>query len=125
MSRFLFSCIALLALGACKSIEATGDAMVGPGLASFVVLDAVSVINTQKTVDDHLVSWVTGQDCSTIRASKGDHYCVDKPQVVPLLQRVTYCYKSLATMSCYDRPLDFDAARLYGTRLDQIPITAR
>lgn len=125
MKRFYLSCAAVLTLCGCKGIEATGDALAGPPLASFVVVDAVSVINTQKTVDDHLVSLFTGKDCSTIRASKGGHYCVDQPQPGPTVVQTTYCYKSLANVTCYDTPLASDTARLYGVRVDDIPLQSQ
>jgi hypothetical protein len=117
--------VILLALAGCKNIEAVGDALVGPPLATFVVLDAFSVVNTQKTVDDHLVSLVTGKDCSTVRASQGDRYCIAPPPPQPMMRRTTYCYKSLADVTCYDRPLAQDAPVFYGTRVDDIPISSR
>lgn len=88
---------------------------------TFWVLNAASVINTQKTIDDHLVSWISGYDCSTVRASTGDHYCVEKPETVPTVARASFCYKTLAAVNCYDRPVPYDQNRLYGIQVDRIP----
>jgi hypothetical protein len=91
---------------------------------SYILLDGISVINTQKTIEDHLVSLFTGMDCSTIRASKGDHYCLEMPEAVPVYVRTSYCYKSIAKVSCYTEPLASDVTQFYGIRIDRIPVAA-
>lgn len=82
---------------------------------SLVVLDAVSVINTQKTLVDHISGWLNGQDCSTLRYKNGDNYCrpyyVNKP-VVPQL----YCYRTLAAVTCYEQPTGNPGDKLVGIR---------
>jgi hypothetical protein len=125
MGRFLTFLAAILGLCGCDlgpPNEPAAPTVIG---ASVLALDAVSVINTQKTIDDHIVSFVTGQDCSTIRASKGDHYCIDEPVPVPMVQRTSYCYKTLAKVTCYDRPMTGDAAQFFGMRVDEVPSTIR
>jgi hypothetical protein len=88
---------------------------------ALILLDGISVINTQKTLEDHVISWVSGQDCSLVRASMGEHYCVDNTPV-PTVKVTTYCYKSLASVSCYDAQLAVDTTRFYGARVDKVPV---
>lgn len=119
-------CSTLLALSACGTTLQTGltDAAVSTSTAVPVLigLDALSVINTKKTIDDHFVSWVTGDDCSTVRASRGEPYCQVTLKPGPVVQRTAYCYKTLAAISCYDKPVPSDAERFIGTRTDDVPL---
>jgi len=83
--------------------------------------DVVSVINTGKTIDDHLIGIATDQDCSTVRASQGGPWCKPIPIPVATVAQTAYCYKSLASVSCYVAPLPFDSARYIGSRTEQVP----
>lgn len=105
--------------GADSAVETLGSPF--NALGTVLILDAASVVNTQKTIDDHVVSWISDRDCSSVRASTGGAYCVDRPQPVPTAIRVSYCYQSLAKVDCYDRPVERDASRFSGTRIDRIP----
>ncbi len=70
-------------------------------LGTFGGAEAISVIGTDKTVVDHIVSIGSGKNCSTIRREQGRSYCVeDEPQI----RQNIYCYKSIGTVTCYDRP---------------------
>lgn len=120
MLRAAFTCLTILALAGCGFTTPVG-VPTGTTQAA-VVFDVVSVINTQKTLDDHVVGWVMDKDCSTVRASRGETYCQDFPQPVPVVRRVSYCYKSLARVTCYDRPVASDGAQLYGSRVDEVPV---
>ncbi len=122
MNRLLLSCVALFALGGCQALDGAGATMASSTVGGLAVLDAVSVINTHKTVDDHIVSMITGKDCSTVRASMGDYYCIEQPGNVPTIVRTSYCYKTLAKVSCYTQPVEADAGEFYGTRVDYIPV---
>jgi hypothetical protein len=125
MGRLLICLALILALPGCEGWDGATRALRPniPPATTFVMLDAASLINTQKTIDDHLISLLTGMDCSTVRASKGDHYCLEPPDAKPVYIRTTYCYKSIADVSCYDRPFDRDASQLYGIRIDRIPVS--
>ena len=70
------------------------------GAEWYLAFDVVSIINTDKTLVDHVVSLSTGQDCSTIRKIDGKSYCKKDPIPEPPL----YCYRSLAAVSCYRTP---------------------
>ncbi|MTJ82745.1 MAG: hypothetical protein F8N37_17290 [Telmatospirillum sp.] len=124
MGRLLVCLTMIAALAGCEAWNGTTKAL-RPGIpaaTTFVLVDAASLINTHKTIDDHLISLLTGMDCSTVRASKGDHYCLEPPEQKPVYIRTTYCYKSLAKVTCYDQPFDKDATQLYGVRIDRIPV---
>ena len=67
----------------------------------FAQIQGVSVIGTDKTLEDHVISLTSGKNCSSIRKEKGLTYCEeDEPKVNPNI----YCYKTLAEVTCYDRP---------------------
>jgi len=70
------------------------------GVEWYIALDVVSIINTDKTLVDHVVSLSTGRDCSTIRKIDGKSYCKKDPVPEPPL----YCYRTLASVSCYRTP---------------------
>ncbi len=127
MSR-VFSLVALLPLlAACQGgFVATKEEpwkMIYPITAAAIAVDGVSIINTGKTIDDQVISLATGRDCSIVRASQGGPYCVDIPPPVPMVARTTYCYQSLASASCYDRPSPVDRPNYIGSRIDMIPAT--
>lgn len=63
-------------------------------------LEAATLMGSEKTVVDHMVSMASGKDCSTIRKERGLTYCVeDMPQV----RQNIYCYRDLGGVTCYDR----------------------
>ncbi len=66
-----------------------------------IALDAGSVMTTDKTLADHVVSWASGKDCSSVRWELGRTYCKeDEPRPVAHV----YCYRTLGDVTCYDRP---------------------
>ncbi|PKU23911.1 hypothetical protein [Telmatospirillum siberiense] len=125
MGRTLICLLSIVALSGCGAWNGTTKALqpITPPAVTYVLADGISLINTQKTIEDHVISLITGMDCSTVRASKGDHYCLEPPQATPVYIRTSYCYKSIARVSCYDQPLESDANRLYGIRIERVPIT--
>ncbi|NQU61555.1 MAG: hypothetical protein HQ512_10540 [Rhodospirillales bacterium] len=69
-----------------------------PGVAQ---IQGLTVVGTDKTIEDHLISYSSGKNCSTIRKERGLSYCEeDEPMIKPPI----YCYKTLARVTCYDRP---------------------
>ncbi len=92
-------------------------------ITALVLADGVSVMATSKTVEDHVAGWVTGQDCSVIRASHGGDYCVAKDKT-PRVAVASYCYKTLAKTTCYDQKQPSDASTYAGARVDMVPINA-
>ena len=91
-------------------------------LTALVLADGVSIMATQKSVEDHVIGWISGQDCSVIRAAHGEDYCVSKkPQAT--VMRISYCYRTLAKTSCYDHKIASDEGTYVGARQDLIPVT--
>ena len=71
---------------------------------SILPYEIISVVTTDKTIEDHAVSIYSGKNCSTVRTERGLTYCeedqkVDIPQV--------YCYRTLADRTCYAQPDPF------------------
>ena len=82
-------------------VALAGCAIGAAGIPGVAEIDAVTVISTDKTISDHIISLTSGKNCSTVRLEKGMHYCEeDEPTVEPAV----YCYKTLASVTCYDRP---------------------
>ena len=64
-------------------------------------IEGISAVGTGKTLSDHVVSYYSGKDCSIVRQSTGRSYCEEEennpaPKV--------WCYRTLGSVSCYDRP---------------------
>ena len=72
--------------------------------------EAVSVTTTGKMMEDHIASWVTGEDCSVERFVKGEgKFCMTPVELERASRpswkaQTVYCYRSLAAPTCYDRP---------------------
>lgn len=81
-----------LALGGC-----TGEAALGVAVASGIV----TLNATKKTSVDHIVSGITGEDCSVISLEQTGQYCQEKLEVV---RSDVYCYRTLAAVDCHYLP---------------------
>jgi hypothetical protein len=108
-------------LTACSPAHNTALAMHLPysPLTALVVADGVSIMATSKTVEDHVVGWVSGDDCSLIRLSHGGDYCVSKEQP-PKVLLTSYCYRTLARTTCYDHKIEADDGSYVGYRQDLV-----
>jgi len=92
--RSSFAIIAVLALSACGPLLTSG----APGLAQ---IDMLTVMGTEKTVVDHVLSLSSGKNCSAVRLEKGLRYCEeDEPQI----KQNIYCYNTLGSVTCYTKP---------------------
>jgi hypothetical protein len=61
---------------------------------------AVTAADTGKTVTDHAMTYLTGDDCSFKHSLKGIAWCQPaRGEVEPPARRV--CYQSIAAISCY------------------------
>ena len=93
MRKFL-PLLSVCILSACGPLVSGGV----PGAAQ---VDMLTVIGTDKTIVDHVVSLSSGKNCSAIRLEKGQHYCEeDEPQI----QQNIHCYNTLGSVTCYTRP---------------------
>jgi len=106
----------LLLLSGCGWISAGEIRHNPPGFGnpySFMQLEALSLINTHKTMGDHIFGWITDKDCSTPRAERGEAYCREWPGKPAPPQQV-YCYSTLARPSCYTQPYNEGNDKLIG-----------
>lgn len=93
--RLVFLCGALF-LGACSAID--GAQSIAPQAA---LIEGGTVVGTGKTIGDHLISFGTGKNCSTVRKQLGKTYCEEDE-----LGHVdeVYCYRTLGKVTCYAEP---------------------
>jgi len=93
--RFVFLAMALM-LGGC-SAASTAQSAAPQG----VFIEAATVIGTDKTIGDHVISFATNKNCSTVRKHLGKTYCEEDE-----IGRVdeVYCYRTLAKVTCYAVP---------------------
>jgi hypothetical protein len=105
-SRRLFSLAFLLAGGlALSGCEAIG---VLPAAGIAATVEGVSLNASGKTVSDHLVSAVTGEDCSVLRYTKNGEYCMTEAEIAAEEARLHRpyegtCYKVRGNVACYDQ----------------------
>ncbi|MBL4614837.1 MAG: hypothetical protein JKY27_08190 [Magnetovibrio sp.] len=65
------------------------------------IISAGVTMATDKTLVDHIVSYRSGKDCSTVRTEQGRTYCrEDEDNSMPEM----YCYRSIADVTCYSEP---------------------
>ncbi len=88
--RALIAAIILISLSACSALF--------PPVAA---VEGVSAVSTGKTLSDHVVSYASGKNCSTVRSNSGRTYCEEnEPNPTPKI----WCYRTLGQPVCYDRP---------------------
>ena len=102
MLRMAVLAILLLLLAGC-----TGGAALIAGGANLI-----SLVHTDKTLSDHVISTATGKECSTLNVIETQQpYCQDykdpEAEAMAVQQTAPYCYQTLGTISCYDRPDPF------------------
>lgn len=99
MTRMLsFLAVLLLVAGCVGSSPA-------PGLGQ---AEVISVIGTKKTITDHVVSYMSGKNCSFRRTNEGLTYC-EEDEAFP--KPPVYCYETLGRVTCYDQPDPYDPRR--------------
>jgi hypothetical protein len=98
---------ALLAiLAAALALAGCGSAAVGPEITTAAVSTAV-LVATDKTITDHVVSAVRGEDCSIVAYERNGTYCSPYPPEMQVVQEEIYCYRTLADIDCYAVPNPF------------------
>lgn len=90
------------ALGALLALGLGGCAEVGLP-ATMVTAQVASLINTDKSLTGHLVSYVTGEDCSSLALAETGRFCRE-PQADTPPEPPRYCYRTLGEVNCYHRP---------------------
>ena len=87
-----------LAASACSGGYSSVPGMVAKPAVTYFAVDTALTIGTDKTIADHVTSYKTGKDCSTVRAEQGRTYCrEDEPN--PIGNQ--HCYKTLGDVMCY------------------------
>ncbi len=71
------------------------------------IADVLAVVATKKTIIDHAASLSTGLDCSTTRSLNGGTYCEKPYENHPPALGTLYCYRELASVTCYDQPMPY------------------
>jgi hypothetical protein len=95
---------ALPLLSACEALEGVPPGMLMAGATTGVL------IATDKTVTDHVFSYVRDEDCRTTAYLETGHYCRPNPEPVTLVQEPLYCYRTLADVECHRVPDPFGGA---------------
>jgi len=76
--------------------------MVGGCAGEFFAVEGVSAALSDKTASDHVVSLLSGKECSFLRVDQGQSYCVE--DAVKISQSHLYCYRTLGAATCYTEP---------------------
>src|SRR3954464_8988552 len=89
-------------LGGCETLG------VLPAAAGAATVEGVSLNQTGKTASDHLVSAITGEDCSVLRYTKNGKYCLTDAEIAAEEARLHRpyegtCYKVRGNAACYDQ----------------------
>ena len=99
-----FAGLALLAaLSGCAALAAT------PAIAVYGGVEGVALNQTGKLASDHVVSAITGQDCSFLRYKDTGNYCRSAAEIAAQEAKerrdlAGYCYRTRALVTCYDSP---------------------
>ncbi len=97
--RAIFAAAAIAAFAALSGCAAI------PGVAQ---VEGAFLMGTEKTLTDQVISLSSGKDCSSVRKEQGMTYCVEDEKQV---KQKLYCYQTLGSVTCYDRPDPFDGRR--------------
>ena len=93
----------MLITGVVASISACSAAATAPtSFPQLLGVNGISVVGTGKTIADHVVSFTSGKNCSTVRKNTGRHYCEEDEVAVP---DNVFCYTTLGDITCYERPV--------------------
>lgn len=78
------------------------------GCAEALVASTSSLMTTDKTLPDQLISLAARKDCSILRRQRGRTYCrEDEPNPAPNV----YCFHTLGRAECFSKPVDPTASR--------------
>ena len=88
----LFSII----VGGCSAVTSAPNMM-----PEMMGIDGVTVVTTGKTISDHVVSYMSGKNCSTVRRKTGQNFCEEDDLSTP---EEIYCYNSLGNVNCFASP---------------------
>lgn len=96
-------------MGGCSAgVSPNAVPTVGGVTAPLAQFEIMSVVSSDKTIGDHIVSWTSGKDCSSVRVQLGQYYCKeDEPKDPPK----PYCYRTMGRVDCYATPDPYAAGQ--------------
>ena len=106
---------AMRLLGVIAVIALLAGCTLVPPLAA---VEGVSVIGTDKTFTDHVVSLSSGKHCSTLRTQADLSYCEEDENTA---REPRFCYRTLGDVVCYDRPDPYRGRHQAVDEVDFIP----
>ncbi len=91
-----------LALAGCETMAAL------PPAAIAATIEGVSLNASGKTASDHVISAITGDDCSVLRYTKNGKYCLSAAEIAAEQARLHRpyegtCYKVRGNVACYEQ----------------------
>jgi hypothetical protein len=80
-----------------------------PAAAVYGGVEGISLNQTDKLMSDHVVSAVTGQDCSFLKYKDTGIYCRSAAEIAEQAAKErrdlsAYCYRRRGMVTCYDSP---------------------
>ncbi|SMF00270.1 hypothetical protein SAMN06265365_11431 [Tistlia consotensis] len=76
----------------------------GPETLVSTGLGMASLQTTDKTLADHAIGLVTDKDCSSLRAERGDAYCLsDQELQARIPAQPEFCYRTIGGVTCYTK----------------------
>ena len=73
-------------------------------MQGMIAVDGMALMTTGKTISDHLASYTSGKNCSTVRRQVGQNFCEEDDLSEP---EEIYCYNSLGNVNCFATPQPF------------------
>ena len=107
MMRNIIISITFLVTQACSPLgplatvpHAPGNFVTGaiPGVAQ---IEMLTVMGTERTIMDHVISLSSRKNCSAGNLEKGQYYCAEDE---PGINQKIFCYNTLGRVTCYSRP---------------------
>ncbi len=97
MGRWVMAVVMAVAVTGCSA-----NPPVATMLPWNVGTSMLTLPQTKKTPADHVMSAVTGRDCSVLHYEQDGSYCQDAPKEID--RRSLYCFKTLGGVECHQRP---------------------
>lgn len=93
----------LAALSGCATLAAV------PAIAVYAGVEGLSLNQTGKLASDHVVSAITGEDCSFLKYKDTGNYCrsaaeIAAKEAIERRDLAGYCYRRRGMVTCYSTP---------------------
>lgn len=94
----------ILAIAAPLALAACAD----PASLALGGASVVTMIDSGKTVSDHVMSFATGEECTIRHSLRGEAWCQPRRDEDPGEQSNMVCYQSIARVTCYEAANRFE-----------------